>query len=138
MKVISTFVATILLVVIVIGIGSFLALWISGFFRGTGSQVESSFEIQQKCASVTPSIEKVSNNSVVISNPNNVKLTNVIVYVENIKFGEVSELNPFEVKTLTNTSIGISNYKYVRVNALCLEQILVYSTCEKGWKCWEA
>ncbi len=137
MKAVSTFVAVIILVVIVIGLGMIFSFWLSKFFRTQQTEIGSAMGKQQKCASAYPSIEEVRKNSVVISNPFDVELSNVIVYAETEIFGKIDLLKPYDLKVVTNTSFDLSQYSYVKVNALCLGEMLVSQTCKKGWECWK-
>lgn len=146
MKGISPLIATVLLIAFTIGVGGLVSLFATSLTTTTTGITSNSSESLTKCAGAWLEVRRVTNSTIVFSNPNRETVTAVQVIFTNGNNQTATDqiLSPGETGALTLNGGLISSSNVVTANTTvtvrgqCQATTLAEGVCKQGQACWEA
>jgi flagellin-like protein len=153
MKGVSPIIAVVLLIAFTVTVGGILSVWLTGYTRSTTETVESRTEKTVKCSQSYLKIKEAkyySNNITILvyyesgrENLENLTMEAISGVIKNTSqiylntSGEYISPGDSFVGSIDTTG-GVTTPEYVRVKAICLDEIAVLAECESGETCMVA
>lgn len=137
MKGLSPVVATIILIAFAVAIGGLVSLWLSNFTTSTTEFTSEQGDKLTACAAVRIKFDRVTDFTVIYSNPSTKPITNVTIY-------DSSGRNITVIGNITLQSGQVGNFTWARganesifMRGVCEDNIVVEGQCERGQVCWK-
>ena len=128
-------VAAVLLIAFTVAVGGIISLWLTGFAGRTTGTVETQVTNQTKCAGVFIAVDKVTDTTILYSNPSSQPISSISIAVDGITITPTTTtLDPGAVASQSWTRGANTS---VIVKGLCLASVPVEGRCEQGDACWE-